>query len=88
MNRPGNLRLFLKSSKIQNIEMNGERVLAALNSYQALLRLLMADSNVLPPGVTEKAKGIFIYLPKMDIIDYGTEIAAYRRAMELLTSAA
>lgn len=81
--------------EIPEITVNGYKLYAAMNSYQALLGIMtqlkdgMALEGVIIPGVSYgSVKGIFRYLPRVIPIDYGREIEAYRRAIEYVRTAA
>jgi len=70
--------------------MNGQKVYAAMNSYQALLKILLAAEGELEiPGVSkDDTRGIFRYLPAAIPIDYDKEVKAYIEAMEVIRTAA
>ena len=79
-----------KLLEIQAIEMNGQKVYVAMNSYQTLLNMLLAAEGELPPGVSpdEKIRGIFRYLPRAIPIDYEKEVRSYMEAIEIIRTAA
>jgi hypothetical protein len=82
----------------EEIEMNGVKVVPAINSYEALFMMVvmpaevlvaMAKDGKLPPGVSyDDIKKIFNYLPKIRPLDYGTELRTYWDAIALIRSAA
>ncbi|MFA5499444.1 MAG: PEP/pyruvate-binding domain-containing protein [Candidatus Omnitrophota bacterium] len=75
--------------EVEPITMNGERVYVAINSYQALLRLLTAEGEIEIPGVSkDDVKGIFRYLPRTVPIDYEKEIKGYIEAIAVIRTAA
>jgi hypothetical protein len=81
--------------EIPEITINGYKLYAAINSYQALLGIMaqlkdgLTLEGVVIPGVSyESVKRIFRYLPRVLPIDYGREIETYRRAMEYVRTAA
>ena len=81
--------------EIPEITVNGYKLYAAINSYQALLGIMtqlkdgLTLEGVIIPGVSyESVKRIFRYLPRAIPIDYGREIDAYRRAVEYVRTAA
>ena len=81
--------------EIQSITIKGKEMYAAVNSYQALLKILtnitdgLAVKDMTIPGVSyDSARGIFRYLPKVLPIDYGEEIEVYRNAVRIIASAA
>jgi hypothetical protein len=73
--------------EIQEVEMNGTKVLGAMGSYQVLINMVLGKE---PPSIVRKddVTGVFKYLPRMLPIDYGEEIATYRAAVLLLSAAA
>ena len=76
-----------KFLEIQEVEMNGVKVLVTINSCQILLNMVLGKE--LPPGVLRDEKmGIFKYLPPALPVDYGKEIETYRKAIEAIQSAA
>ncbi|MFA5143645.1 MAG: putative PEP-binding protein [Candidatus Omnitrophota bacterium] len=78
-----------KFLEIEEIEVNNTRVLAAIHSYSVLVNLVVDGAGKLPPGVTDERQvsGKFRFNPILPIgID--KEIATYRHAMLLLSSAA
>ncbi len=91
-----------KILEISHAKINGVDVVAAIDSYQTLLKMLtmtpqdysrMIDaiaSGKLPPGIVgyDSIRRVFMYLPKALPIDYGREIEAYRNAIKLISSAA
>jgi hypothetical protein len=78
-----------KVLEVASVNVNGFEILGTMNSYQALVRLVLTGDVKLPEGVTDdKARGVFRYLPRAMPIDYGREITTYRDAMKLLSSAA
>ncbi len=78
----------------KELDMNGVKVVPAINSYQTLFMMLtsgdlLTAGAVLPPGVTYNDKmRIFMYLPKVLPIDYGKEVETYRNAVRLIRTAA
>jgi hypothetical protein len=75
--------------EVESIVMNGEKVYVAINSYQALLRLLTAEGEIEIPGVSkDDVKGIFRYLPRTVPIDYEKEIKGYIEAIMVIRTAA
>ena len=81
--------------EIPEITVNGYKLYAAMNSYQALLGIMtqlkdgLTLEGIIIPGVSyEPVKRIFRYLPRAIPIDYGREIDAYRRAIEYIRTAA
>jgi hypothetical protein len=81
--------------EIGAITMNGQKVYAAINSYQALLRLLTkwreaaTLDSVNVPGVTDgKMRGLYKYLPPIVPVDYSKEVEVYRNAVEQIRTAA
>lgn len=91
-----------KILEVSYARINGVDVVAAIDSYQTLLKMLtmtpqdysrMMDSiasGKLPPGIVgyDSIRRVFMYLPKALPIDYGREIEAYRNAVKLISSAA
>jgi hypothetical protein len=81
--------------EVERIRMNGQDMYAAINSYQALLNIMIqmkdrsAEEGFNIPGVFDTAiKGVFRYLPRSIPVDYDREIRAYRAALSLIRSAA
>jgi len=73
--------------EISSVTINGHKIYAAMNSYQALLKVMAGDLDV--PGVLDGTlKGAFKYLPRTLPIDYGRELEAYQNAVAQLLSAA
>ncbi|MCX5679487.1 MAG: hypothetical protein NTZ95_02275, partial [Candidatus Omnitrophica bacterium] len=81
-----------KFLQIQEVRVNGVKVLATMNAYRTLLTMVFAATadGRLPPGVTKEdgIRGIYNYLPPTLPIDFGTEIETFRRAVELIRTAA
>ena len=85
--------------EVMALNMDGTEIVLAMNSYQALLKMLNRLPKDLPqgtltldgfgiPGVVCDRNGIFRYLPPSLPIDYAKELVTYKRAIELLSSAA
>jgi hypothetical protein len=79
-------------SKLLEIEesvVNGRRFPVMANTYRFALGIatMTIDGN-LPPGMTRDEKGRYLYCPPMVPLGWAEEIAAYRDAMKLLTTAA
>ncbi|MFH0764595.1 MAG: cellulase family glycosylhydrolase [Candidatus Omnitrophota bacterium] len=82
--------------EVQPVEVGGEPVYMAFNSYQVLLKIMaeleregMTLEKITIPGVTiDSVKGILKYLPKILPIDYTREIDLYRKAIEFIRTAA
>ena len=73
--------------EVQEVEMNGTKVLGAMGSYQVLINMVLGKG--LPPGVKkDEVTGVFKYLPRALPIDYGREIEEYSNAIKLLCTAA
>ena len=81
----------------KEFEMDGLRIVPAINSYQTLLTMVtMSDDKLLEmvaegrlPGVTyDDVTRIFRYLPKVLPLDYGRELRSYWNAINLIRSAA
>ncbi|MCM8760917.1 MAG: hypothetical protein NC933_02100, partial [Candidatus Omnitrophica bacterium] len=82
--------------EIQKVSINGVEVVAAINSYQTLLKMVTTPADLLekmiadgqlPPGVSYD-NGIFKYLPKVMPIDYGRELSTYWNAIKQVRAAA
>jgi hypothetical protein len=86
-----------KLFEMREIETGGVKVVASLNYYQTLLRMITTPEDLLnrmivdkklPPGVVyDDARRVFIYMPKALPIDYGKEIETYRNAINLIRTA-
>jgi hypothetical protein len=85
--------------EICTLEIDGAEIVAAMNSYQALLKMLDRLPEALPrgtmsldsfgiPGVTYDGMGIFRYLPPSLPLGYDKEALLYKIRTELLNSAA
>jgi tRNA(Arg) A34 adenosine deaminase TadA len=75
--------------EVQGVAVGRTVVLATMNAYQTLLKMVIASDGKLPPGVTkDNIRGILKYLPPTLPIDYGDEIIVYRNAMMLISTAA
>jgi len=76
-----------KFLEVQDVEMNGTKVLGAMGSYQVLINMVLGKE--LPPEVIpDSVRGVFKYLPRALPIDYGREIETYRNAILLISAAA
>ena len=78
-----------KVLEIQYVKMNCMQTLAAINSYQVLLSLVLGIQ--LPSGlVSEDAviKGLFRYMPRLLPLHYAEEIETYRNVVKVIKSAA
>jgi len=75
--------------EIESIEINGQQVYMAMNSYQALLRILVAEGEFEIPGVTkDDISGKYIFLPRTVPIDYDKEVRTYIEAITMIRTAA
>jgi phosphoenolpyruvate-protein kinase (PTS system EI component) len=82
-------RVKAKILEIQAVNMNNQKVYAAMNSYQALLKMMISLEGELPPGVTkDEIRGIFKFLPRAIPIDYDKEVKAYIEAIAVIRTAA
>ncbi|MDP3790578.1 MAG: putative PEP-binding protein [Candidatus Omnitrophota bacterium] len=79
-----------KLLEIQPIDMNGQEMYPAMNSYQVLLKIVLAGTGeIIIPGVSkDDVRGIFKYLPRAIPIDYEKEIRSYIEAIEIIRTAA
>ena len=83
------IRMKGKLLEIQAINMNDQKVYVAMNSYQALLKMMIAPEGELPPGVSkDEVRGIFKFLPRTVPIDYDKEVRAYIEAIAVIRTAA
>ncbi|MCX5666365.1 MAG: hypothetical protein NT036_04895 [Candidatus Omnitrophica bacterium] len=75
--------------EIESIEINGQQVYMAMNSYQALLRILVAEGEFEIPGVAkDDVSGKYIFLPRTVPIDYDKEVRTYIEAITMIRTAA
>jgi len=75
--------------EVKYMKVADQVVYKAMNSCQALLKMLIAaDGKGLPPGVTDgSVRGLYSYDPIVPI-DYGREIADFARYMHIVRTAA
>lgn len=78
-----------KFLELDEVNINGSKVLAAIHSYAVLVGLVVNGEKELPPGVIDdlKGSGRFKFRPIMPI-GIEKEIASYKNAVLLLSSAA
>jgi len=89
---PGRVRFL----EVQSIKVDGIDIVAAMNSYQVLLKILTQttsesiaiDAATIPGLAMDGVRKILIYLPPTIPINYGEEIRAYQDALKLLSMAA
>jgi len=78
-----------KLLEIESIVINDQKVYVAMNSYQALLKLLTAEGEFDIPGVSkDEVRGIFRYLPRAVPIDYEKEVRSHIEAITVIRTAA
>ncbi|MDP2929072.1 MAG: putative PEP-binding protein [Candidatus Omnitrophota bacterium] len=78
-----------KLLEIQAIDMNNQKVYVAMNSYQALLKMMISPEGELPPGVSyDEIRHIFRFLPRTVPIDYDKEVRSYIEAIAVIRTAA
>jgi hypothetical protein len=89
--RDGKTAPIGKLLAVQPFELpNGEKMYVTINTYQMLLGIVegMTLEALGIPGLAQDAKGIFRYLPRSAPIDYEKEIGTYKRAIEVVATAA